>query len=335
MPSGVRLVLRTAATTIELDALRTTTAFAGLPPRPDGRYDLLVDGVLAAQEVLGGGVRRVVDLATGAVQIRPGPASTVRFTGLPARDKQVEIWLPHQEMTELRNLRADAGVAAAPSGRRVWVHHGSSISQGSNAASPTTTWPALAAAAGDVELVNLGFSGSAMLDPFVARTMRELPADLLSVKIGINIVGGDVMRRRVFIPAVHGFLDTLREGHPATPLLVISPIFCPIHEDTPGPGTPDFAEGTVRFRATGDPDEVAAGKLTLRVVREELARIVVQRAAEDPNLHLLDGLELYGEQDGDDLPLPDRLHPDPATHQLIAERFAARVFTTGGPFASV
>lgn len=46
------------------------------------------------------------------------------------------------------------------------------------------------------------------------------------------------MRLRAFGPAVHGFLDTLREGHPTTPLLVISPIYCPLHENTPGPLAP-------------------------------------------------------------------------------------------------
>ena len=332
-PSGVRLVFRSAATVVELDALRTTMAFRNMPPRPDGRYDLLVDGALTGHQVLGGGIVHVVDLATGAIETRPGPAGTVRFAGLPARDKRIEIWLPHHEVTELRALRTDAPVTPVPlDGRRVWVHHGSSISQGSNAAGPTTTWPALAAARGDVELVNLGFSGSAMLDPFVARTMRDLPADLLSVKIGINLVNGDVMRLRAFTPAVHGFLDTLREGHPTTPLLVVSPVLCPIHEDTPGPGAPDFDGGVVRFRATGDPAEVAAGKLTLRVIREELARIVARRRAEDPHLHLLDGLELYGPSDAVELPLPDRLHPDPATHRLIGERFATHAFGRGGAF---
>jgi lysophospholipase L1-like esterase len=57
------------------------------------------------------------------------------------------------------------------------------------------------------------------------------------------------------------------------------------------------------------------------VVREELARIVAERAATDPHLHLLDGLELYGEADHRDLPLPDGLHPDAATHRLMGERF--------------
>ncbi|WP_425329120.1 hypothetical protein [Streptomyces eurocidicus] len=34
---------------------------------------------------------------------------------------------------------------------------------------------------------------------------------------------------------MHGFLDTVRDGHPATPLLLISPITCPAVEDVPGP----------------------------------------------------------------------------------------------------
>ena len=53
--------------------------------------------------------------------------------------------------------------------------------------------------------------------------MRDTPADLISVKIGINLVNTDLMRLRAFGPAVHGFLDTIREGHPTTPLLVVSP----------------------------------------------------------------------------------------------------------------
>lgn len=160
----------------------------------------------------------------------------------------------------------DAPVEPAPArGRRTWLHHGSSISHGSVAASPTTTWPALAAALGGVELINLGLSGSALLDPFTARAMRDTAADLISVKIGINLVNTDLMRMRAFTPAVHGFLDTIREGHPDTPLLVISPILCPIHEDTPGPTLPDLTalrDGQLRFRAAGDPAGRVNGKLS-------------------------------------------------------------------------
>lgn len=213
-PSGVRLAFRTRATTIELDTLPTKRVYRGFPAPADGVYDLLVDGRLAAQTtVAGGNVRTITDMVTQSAELREGPAGTARFTDLPAHDKDIEIWLPHTEITELIALRTDAPVEPTPdSGRRVWLHHGSSISHGSNATHPTATWPALAAAQGEVELVNLGFSGSALLDPFTARAMRNTPADLISVKIGINVVNADVMRLRAFTPAVHGFLDTIREG---------------------------------------------------------------------------------------------------------------------------
>ncbi|GAB3985629.1 SGNH/GDSL hydrolase family protein [Actinoallomurus acanthiterrae] len=337
-PSGVRVVFRTRATVIELDALRTKMAYEGAPPRPDGVYDLLVDGRLAGRAGVTGGNVMMVDMATRSAKTRPGPAGTVRFTDLPDRVKDVEIWLPYNEITLLVALRTDAPVAALPQvSRRAWLHHGSSISHGSDAESPTTTWPALAASLGDAELINLGFGGSALLDPFTARAMRDTPADLISVKIGINLVNTDLMRLRAFTPAVHGFLDTIREGHPTAPLLVVSPILCPIHEDTPGPTVPDLSglgEGRLRLRAAGDPAEIVAGKLTLGVIREELARIVKQRAADDPALHYLDGRELYGEADFAELPLPDQLHPDAATHRRMGERFADLAFGTGGPFAT-
>ncbi|MEU2731846.1 GDSL-type esterase/lipase family protein [Streptomyces griseoviridis] len=336
-PSGVRLAFRTRATAIELDTLPTKRVYAGVPPRPDGVYDLVVDGRPAGSGSVAGGNTLTIDMTAGGAELTPGPVGTLRFAGLPDTEKDVEIWLPHDETTELVALRTDAPVEPAPDpGRPVWLHHGSSISHGSFAATPTTTWPALAASLGGVELINLGFGGSALLDPFTARALRDTPADLISVKIGINLVNADVMRLRAFTPAVHGFLDTIREGHPTAPLLVVSPLLCPIHEDTPGPSAPDFsriAEGELRFRATGDPAERAAGKLTLTVIRDELARIVEQRRADDPHLHHLDGLALYGEQDAAELPLPDGLHPDAATHRRIGERFAALAFGEAGAFA--
>lgn len=63
------------------------------------------------------------------------------------------------------------------------------------------------------------------------------------------------------------------------------------------------------------------------------ARIVTQRSAADPNLHYVDGCDLYGAAENEELPLPDQLHPDAATHRLIGERFARRVFADDGAFA--
>ncbi|MET1059339.1 MAG: GDSL-type esterase/lipase family protein [Nocardioides sp.] len=335
-PSGVRLAFRTRATVVELDTRPTKRVYVGAPPRPDGVYDLVVDGRLVGRGSVTGGNTLSIDMSSGTAENRPGPAGTLRFTDLPDGIKDLEIWLPHDETTELVALRSNAPVEpAGQGGRRVWLHHGSSISQGSNAASPTTVWPMHAAALAGVDVVNLGFGGGALLDPFTARTMRDTAADLISVKIGVNVVNNDLMRLRAFAPAVDGFLDMIRDGHPSAPLLVVSPLLCPIHEDTPGPSAPDltaFGEGRMAFRAAGDPAEVATGRLTLTVIRDELARIVARRAEEDRNLHLLDGRVLYGEADAAELPLPDQLHPDAATHLRIGERFAGAAFGPDGPF---
>jgi len=333
-PSGVRLAFATEATAVEVVLHPTRLAYRQVE-RPRGAVDLVVDGAVLASEPLTGGDAIETDLATGASALLPGAPQTVVLAGLPAGDTTVEVWLPHNESVEVVALRADAPVRPAPDDRPVWVHHGSSISQGSNAATPAGTWPGVAARLGGVDLRNLGLGGSALVDPATARVIRDAPADLISVALGINVVNLDGMRRRTFEAAVHGFLDTVRDGHPDTPLVLVTPIFCGIHEDTPGPGAFDPAElaaGRVRFVATGG-DDLSNGRLTLRVVRDALAAVAGRRT-DDPHLHLLDGLSLYGEADAAAHPLPDELHPDAATHRLIGERFAATAFAAGGPFGA-
>ena len=336
-PSGVRLAFRSRATYVRVESVPTKLVYVGAPPRPDGFYELVVDGRGTARATATGGDTLTIDMASGAADITPGEAAVIEFGGLRGDDKEVEVWLPWNERTELVALKTDAPVEPLPvRDRPLWLHHGSSISHGSNADGPTSTWPALAAALGGVDLLNLGFGGSALLDPFVARVIRDTSADLISLKIGINLVNTDLMRLRAFVPAVHGFLDSIREGHPHTPLLVVSPIACPIHEDTPGPSEMDvasLAEGRLSFRAAGNPAEIASGKLTLQVIRDELARIVQRRATDDPHLSYLDGLELYGASDAAQRPLPDDLHPDAKTQQHIGERFARLVFDSEGPFS--
>ena len=306
-PSGVRVVFRTAATTIELDTVMTVRTYAGLPPSGDVLFNLIVDGNLVAQEP-----------ATG------GAAGTVRFSGLDDRIKDVEIWLPHDQTVDLKVLRSNAVIEPQPADDRpTWIHYGSSISQGSGAASPSRTWPAIAASALGLDLINLGFGGSALIEPFVARTIRNAPGDVISLDIGINLVNTDVMRLQALTPAVHGFLDTIREGHPSTPLVVISPLYCPIHEDTPGPTALDptaLADGVLRFVATGDPSEQEAGKLTMNVIRDELSRVVKQRSATDQHIHYIDGRDLYGKDDFAQFPLSDELHPVADTHEQIGSR---------------
>ncbi|WP_229446557.1 hypothetical protein [Massilia oculi] len=160
-PSGVRLALRTAATVVELVVLPTKRRYGAMAPRPDGLYDLVVDGHLAQQASAPGGKIMDIDMLSGAATMRPGEPQRLRFAGLPPGDKTVEIWLPHDETTELVALDADAPLAPilAP-GKRRWLHHGSSISQGSNATNPTGIWPAVAARLAGVDLFNLGLGAA-------------------------------------------------------------------------------------------------------------------------------------------------------------------------------
>ena len=332
-PSGVRLVLWTTAERLEIVTHPARVVYLGAD-RPRGHVDLTVDGKLVRSDELTGGSYTEVNMSTGASRQVEGASHTSIFTGLPAGSKVVEIWLPHNESVELVELHSDAPLEPHRYDRPVWLHHGSSVSHGSNAAAPSGIWPAVAARIGGVELRNLGLGGSALADPFTAQVMRDTAADLISVKLGINVVNMDAMRLRAFVPAVHGFLDTIREGHPETPLLLISPIFCGIHEDTPGPGAFDpasFGTDQVKFIATGSPEGVAAGQLTLRVIRDALQSLV-ERRSEDASLYYLDGTALYGAEDAEDHPLPDALHPDSATHRLIGERFAKYAFAGEGPF---
>ena len=332
MGSGVRIRFRSDTTTIELDAAVTGIQLLPDPPMPRP-FDLAVDGILVGTATAASGTTIVIDRADpDNVQFVPGDAATIRFHGLAPTMKTLELWLPHAASSELRSLRVDdaAVVEASPPRARRWVHYGSSISHCMEAESPTGIWPVVAAHAAGVEVTNLGLAGQCQLDQFVARSIRDLDADYISLKVGINLVNADSMRERTFGPAVHGFLDTVRDGHPATPLLVVSPIYCPVAEDHPGPTAPG-ADG--RTRVFERPPALREGMLTLTRIRTMLESIVAQRRADgDAALHYMDGLDLFGADDVADL--PDLLHPNAAGYRRMGERFAATVFASGGPFAT-
>ncbi len=330
LTSGVRLAFRTDSPWIELDAMPTGFAFAGMVPHPIS-FDLVVDGQRVARQQGDFGTRLVIDLVTQDVQVEPGDPAALRFEDLGSEMKSVELWLPQNAATELRSLRvADGSVVEPPQRtRRRWAHYGSSISHCLEAHGPTEIWPAVAARLGDVELEQFGFAGQCHLDQFVARSMAAQRADVISLKVGINVVNADSLKERTFAPALHGFLDTLRESQPDTPILVVSPIICPMAEDHPGPTIPD-GQGGFRIVPEG-PAELRATSLTLQRIRAIVADAVESRRAQgDTNLFTFSGLELFDESDAPTL--PDGLHPDGDGYVRIGERFAALAFGPGRPF---
>ena len=285
-PSGVRLRFATDSPTVRvrLRALRPDEITEGDPLV----VDLTSGGeLLDSRRVVGG--EYAVDLACFA------PAS-VTETG----EGVYEVWLSqfHATIVEAIEIADDATFGVPPDDRPRWVAYGSSITMCRQAHSPARTWPATAARKLDLNLTSLGFGGQCHLEPMVGRVIRDLPADVLTLKLGINVYGGATLNARTYPAAVIGFVATIRDGHSRTPIGVITSISSPPRERV----------------ANG-------GGCTLEDYRE-MTRDAVGRlqAAGDEHLHLFEGTDLFAESDAH--LLPDDLHPNGEGYELMGLRAA-------------
>lgn len=275
MPAGVRLAFRSD----------TTWLRGAVVPFPEAsNLDLCCDGQVIGSASLDN-------------------ADHFAFDDLPAGEKLIELWLP--QFGEFRLVRLEispgASVTLADDTRPRWITYGSSITQCRTAASPTRTWPAIVARARDFHLTCLGYGGQCHLDPMIARMIRDLPADYLSICAGINIYGAASLGPRTFLPALIGFVQILREKHPVTPLAILSPIYSPPRETTPN----------------------AVG-FTLQAMREAVAEAVdLLQSRGDRHVHYVDGLRIFGPELGH--LLPDDLHPNAEGYQIMGENFLREV----------
>lgn len=330
MPSGVRMEFVTDATRVTLGCQLITTKMGDNPVVPV-TFELVADGhVVASHQATSFHVIHTPDPSRPDVTIIPGGTETVSFDGLPAGTKKVALWLPANAGIDIHSFELNDGstVTAPPvDERRSWFHYGSSISHCMEAGHPLGVWPVISAQRADVRLTNLGLGGQCHLDQFVARVIRDSDAGIVSMKVGINVVNLDSMRDRAFLPALHGFIDTVREGKPHVPFVVVSPVFCPAHEEGFGPSL----RGTEGVHSRERPAFLGTGALNLTRIRDLVSQAVQQRReAGDANLHYLDGLALFGPDDVHDM--PDLLHPNRAGYARMGERFHSLAFVNG-PFA--
>jgi hypothetical protein len=280
MPAGARIVVRCDAPWLELDV---DVAPATPPDWRVAATEVIVDGRVA--------VRRHV---TGPATIRAALGDAE-----PGAVREVVIWLPHFGLPRLGAIRVPDGTGFGPpeARRPRVVVHGSSISQCKEEPNPSRIWPVRLAAAEGWDLTCLGFGGQCHLDPVVARYVRDLPAAGIHLCLGINVYGAATHTARSLPPAVTGFLATIRDGHPTTPITVCTPIVSPSREDARN----------------------AAG-LTLAEVRAAVAAATTEfrAATRDANLFLIDGLSLLGPDDAG--LLHDGLHPCADGYRVLGER---------------
>ena len=113
----------------------------------------------------------------------------------------VEIWLPHTNSIYLKDILINNHSKIQKplkDGRPKFITHGSSITHAiagdattsvrgrGTGGSPSKSWPGTCARVCDFNLTNLGFGGQCHMDNSVARTIRDLPADFIALKLGIN-----------------------------------------------------------------------------------------------------------------------------------------------------
>ena len=174
------------------------------------------------------------------------------------------------------------------------VFYGTSITQGGCASRSGMSYQAILGRLLNIDHVNLGFSGNGLGEPEMARAVAEIDASMFVFDFAQN------NRTVVSLTQYYEpFLNTVREKHPKTPILVITPI------------------GNSR-------ETLSATKTELEGMRELIRGIAAKHiTAGDENLQIVEGTDLLGfdRMDG----VVDGTHPNDLGFQWMAEGLAPRI----------
>ncbi|WP_405475393.1 SGNH/GDSL hydrolase family protein [Paenarthrobacter ilicis] len=248
-------------------------------------FDVLVNGALAHRLDGRGRVSHDVDLG----RIHAGST--------------VQVWLPQYGFLRVLEISLRGpGVATAPAGGKRWVAYGSSITQCRQADGPSEAWTALVARRHGWQLRSLGFGSECHLDPAVLETFSQVPADVISLCLGINVYNAATFSARTFASQALGFIRSVRKAHPGIPLAVISPVLSLPREDVPNAVGWTLADYR---KAVGDAVQAIRGR-------------------GDALTFLIDGETILTAREAADL-MPDTLHPNNHGYRLMADRIGPRL----------
>jgi lysophospholipase L1-like esterase len=244
------------------------------------------------------------DQITGTVALPSAAGVTAVDIPLPPRtsDEPVVIYLPDSVPVTVLEAEPFGGALAAASRGPRWLAYGDSITQGWSATDPGRAWPATVARRLGLDLVNLGFAGSARGELPAAAQLAETDAEVITLAWGTNCWSSIPTDAGLIEQMMRLFVTTVRQGHPDVPLLVVSPIVRPAAENAPN-----------RYGAT------------LADLRTALERAAERVAAEsgDTRLSVLPGRDLVDAEH-----LVDGIHPGDHGHSQLASAVAARLADT-------
>jgi lysophospholipase L1-like esterase len=286
--AGIKIGLKTTSKSFRLQVTANNKQLPDLFPT---NYDLVVNN-------------EIVETVT----FKEGDTS-VMFTKLPGADIPVEVWLNHNFSAKLGlYIEVDDDCRCEPyfPPKKSWLCYGSSITHSRRGHSPAQTWPGIVARQTNLANINLGYAGQCMMEPLVAKQISEQRFDYISLCLGINCYGGGVYSPRSFQQMALGFISRIREHHPDTPLLLVSPIYSPGRETKKTNG------------------------LSLQDMRHELETGVAlwQQHMNDQNIHYLSGLEIFGKNSVH--LMPDDLHPDGDGMYVMADNFMRKALQLMG-----
>lgn len=219
------------------------------------------------------------------------------------QEREITLYLPLYIGVKVLALGVDANAVLKPprafARSTPVVFYGTSITQGGCASRPAMSYQAIVGRRLNLDFVDLGFSGSGKYERALAESVADIKASAYVLD------GSNIRTVQELKPVLAPFIDVVRSKHPATPIIVISPIY-------------------------------SAQELSCAVCKENnesrraFTRTVVQTFISngDRNIQLVEGTDLLSPLQGDGL--VDGAHPNDLGFEWIANVLANRLATVLG-----
>lgn len=200
--------------------------------------------------------------------------ATVAITDMTPKMREYMLYLPLYDGIDSIYIGVDSAATlhspavALPARQKPIVMYGTSILQGGCATRPGMVHTSMLGRMLNREVINLGFSGNAKLDPEIAQLIAQSAPSLIVLDMLPNCTA------EILVEKLEPFYRIIRDAHPDVPILMVeSPIFPIMKWDN-------------------------ATRQTITEKNATLARIFDGLKSDDPNLHYFKGEDVLRNREG-------------------------------------